>query len=368
MDLADSPLRNPQSWGALIAGWTVTLWAVLSTDIMVTADLLELRPPVVAVTFAFFVALTSACAAVLARIYLRLPGGWLEGRRALATVFACSGAASAVWTLLGGLVLVVVCRAPAREVWLSWAGVRAGVLGVAMFSAWSGAFLSFVFMDRVRRARERELRNEALTHEAQLRSLRAQVNPHFLFNAINSVVALVRIDPDRAERMLLDVGDLLRRSLALTQTGASTLGEELDFLRQYLRCEQERFPGTLSTHVEVPPELHHEPMPAMLLQPLVENAIKHGMIGLEPMRIDVTAKRRERALAIEVRNSGSLRAAFDSEPEDRAPGTGSGLRIVRERLRARYPRTGSFELIEESGWVVARLVLDPREELTVSAR
>ena len=138
-------------------------------------------------------------------------------------------------------------------------------------------------------------------------------------------------------------------------------------MRQYLRCETARFGGFLSFDVLVPNALVTMPIPSMLLQPLVENAVKHGMATkASSLRVAVSAARAGERLVLEVRNTGALtpnppRARASGDNVEPNAGLGAGLSIVRERVANRYPATGSFKLLAEDGWVVARIAYDPTE-------
>ena len=123
--------------------------------------------------------------------------------------------------------------------------------------------------------RESLLRNQ-LT-EAELRALRAQVNPHFLFNSLNTIADLIVTNPTNAERMTLRLASIFRHVLAQTDRQFMRLHEEFDFTRNYLQIEQERFGPRLTVSMSLDPSIAHENIPTLLLQPLVENALKHGL-------------------------------------------------------------------------------------------
>ena len=206
--------------------------------------------------------------------------------------------------------------------------------------------------------------------QAQLRALRAQTNPHFLLNSLSSVVTLIRVDPDRAEQMVHDLSGLFVRSLDASQKETTTIGEELAFVGLYLRCESVRFEERLEVEVDVPQSLRLRTIPSILLQRLVENAIKHGLPGTRRLQLVIRARESAVGIVFEVRNTGRL-----AEPKDTESSTlgrevarhveGAGLRIVRTRLAAMYPTSGVFELAEEAAWVVARLEYNPGEHHAV---
>jgi LytS/YehU family sensor histidine kinase len=139
-------------------------------------------------------------------------------------------------------------------------------------------------IDAVRTIQERYERNIReqemlkLAAEAELRALRAQINPHFLFNALTTIGYLIQTSPGRAFDVLMRLSGLLRMVLRSNE-GLSTIGEEIDLIESYLDIERARFEDRLRTHIDVPWELRSAQLPALLLQPLVENAVKHGIAG-----------------------------------------------------------------------------------------
>ena len=241
---------------------------------------------------------------------------------------------------------------------------RATLASAAVF----GLLVTGYFVGRARlaageaRLREEQLRRESAGRalaEAELKLLQAQIEPHFLFNTLSHVLQLVDGDPARAKRMLLNLTSYLRGSLRRTRAGATTLGEELDLVRAYLEIQAVRMGERLAWTVRCPEGLCHRPLPPLLLQPLVENALRHG---LEPKpgggRIAVTAEREGEALVLEVQDDG-----LGLDPH-RPPGV--GLTNVRERVRAISGGAGSVTLrpVEPNGLCV-RIAL-PWELLLVS--
>lgn len=191
-----------------------------------------------------------------------------------------------------------------------------------------------------RRNRERaDVRQTTMEKEltaAQLGLLQAQVEPHFLYNTLASAQELVRTDPIRADRMLGHLIDYLRRSLPRTDGSLSTLGQELERSTAWLEIMKLRMGERLTVHTEVADDIAALPMPSMMLQTLVENAIKHG---LEPKPggggVWIRARVEEGTLSITVADDGM---GFRTE----GAGTGIGLRNLRERLRLTYGATASF--------------------------
>ncbi|MDH5825045.1 histidine kinase [Luteimonas sp. RD2P54] len=189
--------------------------------------------------------------------------------------------------------------------------------------------------------------------EAKLSLLHAQVEPHFLYNTLASAQVLTRSDPARADQMLGHLIEYLRRSLPRTLQGQSTLGEELERANAWLEIMKFRMGARLATQIDVPEALLAVPFPAMMLQTLVENAIKHG---LEPKTgggtVWIRARESEDRVAVTVADDGR---GFSSE----GGGTGIGLRNVRERLRLTYGEAASLRIAANFPSGVAATVTVP---------
>ena len=207
-----------------------------------------------------------------------------------------------------------------------------------------GTALAYYFQSRAAVAEGRaQLREEMLQRaeyeqqltETELKLLQAQIEPHFLFNTLSNVVQLVDADPPGAKRMLVNLTSYLRASLGRTRAGATTIGEELNLVRAYLEIQGVRMGARLAYHIDCPAELRDLALPPLLLQPLVENAVRHG---LEPKRsggeVRVGAGREGDALVLQVRDTG-VGLSPDSP-------TGLGLANVRARVRAISQGRGSM--------------------------
>ncbi len=193
-----------------------------------------------------------------------------------------------------------------------------------------------ISQERERRAAELEAR---LT-SAKLQALRMQINPHFLFNTLNSIAALVYVNPRAADEMLGDLSELLRRSLDSMEEQEIPLAQELEFIGAYLSIEQKRFGERLRVEQRVPDELMKALVPALILQPLVENAIRHG---IEPQRdpglISIEAKQEDEHLHLIVRDNGGGLPGADSNSSG---GRGIGLANTKARLQGLYGQDQSF--------------------------
>lgn len=294
----------------------------------------------------------------LAVLYTRLPERHLRGVRGILAIGLVCPVVAAVWTL--GLMALepIVGREPwaPSNVSLALHLVVGLVRGTFLLGLWSALFLVNLLSRRVLAAREHSARAQALADRMQLAVLRSQINPHFLFNALNSVVALIGENPRAAQGMVRDVASLLRASLDADTRRETTVAQELGFVRLYLKCEQVRFEERLVVTWDVDPAADTASVPPMMLHPLVENAVKHGMAGAvdAPLQVRITVRRDADTLDFEVANTGTLAAPADAGLH---ASPGIGLRNVRGRLAHLFPGRHLFELVERDGWVVAHMRL-----------
>jgi len=206
------------------------------------------------------------------------------------------------------------------------------------FLAWSAFYLATQAQKEALGAQRRLADAESAAQAAQVRALRYQVNPHFLFNTLNSLSSLVMTGrTDRAETMLLALSTFFRSSLSLDPSADVTLAEEIDLQRLYLDIEMARFPDRLNVEIDVPQELEQARLPAMLLQPIIENAIKYGVsksrkavvIRIEARHLD------NQRMVLEISNK-LKHGGKDELPAATHEGTGLGLANVCQRLEARF--------------------------------
>jgi hypothetical protein len=190
---------------------------------------------------------------------------------------------------------------------------------------------------RLRGEMLRRLEDEQRLTEAELKLLQAQIEPHFLFNTLSNILQLVDADPPNAKRMLLNLTSYLRASLHRTRAGATTVGEELNLVRAYLEIQAVRMGTRLAYRIDCPVELRGLALPPLLLQPLVENAVRHG---LEPGpgggEVRVQVAREDHALVLRVQDTG---VGLDPERP-----SGVGLANVRARVRAVSGGRGSLAM------------------------
>ena len=215
---------------------------------------------------------------------------------------------------------------------------------------WLGIIFGLASFTRWRQEREQLLTLQKHLAESQLAQLKAQLQPHFLFNALNTISSLMQVDVERADRLLTRLADLLRSSLQASARDMTSLREELKLLELYAQIMQERFAGRVTLTWNVADDALEAQVPAMLLQPLLENAFKHGVErSREPVAIRIAAEKHGDELHVTIHNSESSLSP--------TPSSGIGLRNCRERLELIYGARASLELEQEGGGVVARLTL-----------
>jgi sensor histidine kinase YesM len=200
-------------------------------------------------------------------------------------------------------------------------------------------------------AEERALQTAMLARDAELRALRAQINPHFLYNSLNSISALTSIDPAKAREMCVLLADFLRMTLGLSANVSIALEGEIELLERYLAIEKIRFGARLAVETEIEPQARKCLLPPLLLQPLVENAVVHGIANRpEGGTVRLAARCNNGHLSIAIDNS------FDPEA-GAGKRAGVGLKNVRERLEARFGKEASAQTTREGGRFCVSLLM-----------
>lgn len=328
--------RTVRVWGAMWAGWTA-------------------------------LALLFASSTSLTYVSTGRPANWsLTGARALAEWW--------LWALLTPFVVWLAHRFPLHGTGCKKAlaihttagvavaiaktvadrAIYAWLTGFRMYLLASTLALQFVVYAAVvaaahgteyyRRSREREQLERRLA-ETRLQLLNMQLQPHFLFNTLNAIAELVHEDPDAADRMITSLSALLRRTLELGAAQEISLSTELELLETYLEIQRTRFGQRLDVRISIDDNVRELRVPILLLQPLVENAIKHGLAArVGQGRLTIEARSTETYLVIQVcdESDGPVQVATTA-------GAGIGLGNTRERLTAMYGPLASVEIVGESG-------------------
>lgn len=213
---------------------------------------------------------------------------------------------------------------------------------------WNGIYFTFHFFQK---SKIQELNNLSLVasrNEIELKNLRSQLNPHFLFNSLNSIRALIDLEPVKAKESVTTLSNLLRKSLILGKENLVRLEEELEMVSNYLELEKIRFEERLVVKWIVDDSLNEFLLPPFSLQMLVENAIKHGISNLmKGGMIIIETKQIENKIIISVSNSGQISQKID---------TGIGIENTKRRLALQFGDSAEFELLQKEELVVAQLI------------
>ena len=323
------PLRLPSFWRLQALGWgCFFLVNVVGSLPTLLADPSTIRDRARSPLLLFVVssALRPAC-----RKLLQATPSWLAFGLRAGALSLLAGAVT------GWLAVVVLTRTPD----LAWQTLMSAGLqfGFVLF-LWCSLYFGIKQWQQAAHERERLLRAESAARDARLSALRSQLNPHFLFNSLNAVSTLV-LDGKAAAagQMLAQIGELLRTSLDSGTSAEVPLAQEMALTEQYLAIEQTRLGERLRVELSFAPETLDALVPIMLLQPLVENAVRHGVVPqLAGGRVAIASARHGNRLHLEIRNSGPRLAPRSEE------GAGIGLRNTAERLSALYGTDHGFSL------------------------
>jgi sensor histidine kinase YesM len=262
--------------------------------------------------------------------------------RALVIVPFITLAAAVLLAYAAGMMIIPTIQAPIFVV------AEVTLLATTFFTAREVTRVNrYLYQQADERARAAE-RAESEVADARLAALQAQMNPHFLFNALNTVASLVRTDPHAAESTVEHLADVLRRTLDRSRRTTATVRDEVEYLRAYLSLEEQRWGDALRVEWRIAPETLGLSIPVMTLQPLVENALKHGLGGrLEGGRVRIESARGDGALRLTVADDG---VGVGADARD-----GLGLGNLRRRLGGLYGPSGTVDLRVEDGWTIARV-------------
>lgn len=328
-------------WPLQIGGWLVYLVMIYITFLTVAAPenyfrLFEIKGFRTIVGFLITV--------ILWRIYRRLTGQSLSYQ--IITALAASVLFGIVWA--------------AFEIYFFYLtdasyNLNAGIarsprtsLDYAMtLTAWSALYFGIKNWQKWQAEKENSLEAQALANRAQLEALRYQLDPHFLFNALNSIRASIDEDKNRAKQMVTEFSEFLRYSLVNSDNSMIPLRDEIEAIRNYLSIEQIRFEEKLKVNIETEKEAEDFVIPSFLIHPLIENAIKHGRAnGDGALILKIEAKTENGNLNVTVENSGRLEA-YDTN------GTHVGLKNIRERLKRVFAERSDFQISQQDGMVRA---------------
>lgn len=343
---ASTPTRERLFWTLQIGGW-IALMPIFAAAGLLAYDLYG------SIFNAVFRQLTGFCLTLgLVRIYRRWE--WAEfslrrhGAQIVALSFAATAADLVIMESLRGAVEVIAGLVPPSRI-----HIAAGIGRFCLYAAWSALYLSLRFFFELRDRDLRLAQAQIAARDAELQVLRAQLNPHFLFNALNSILAEADDNPARVKAITLNLSELLRFSLR-QQEHFGALGAEVAAVENYLKVERSRFEERLEWKIEISAEARDALVPNSLLLPLVENAIKYGLqTSPNPLQVNVSAAVRQGLLAATVENSGRW-----IEPDPTATrSTGIGLSNLRRRLSLLCGPEARVDISFPDGFVRVDLLL-----------
>lgn len=292
------------------------------------------------------------CFLTEAYLYPRFEG-FTRGRK-----LACQMSSSLLAHILGWL----------TPVWIVGMIIGFDLLEPAVL-IWLGIFIAFVLIIHLvhqsvsfyRELREKDVLEErlkTLATQAELKALRAQINPHFLFNSLNTIASLISTNPQKAEESIERLADIFRYALSASDKEFVTLRDELEFIDSYLEIQKARFGDRLVIAKSISPEILDIPIPSLILQPLVENSIKHGSAQTGEMRMEIVGYIDGDLVKVEIKDEGK------GAPEEVRAGiyttNGTGLRNVNERLQKIYGESYGLEIKENKPNGTLAIVTIPR--------
>lgn len=244
-----------------------------------------------------------------------------------------------------------------NHIFASWNWERVGkrflfsiFLDTPIFLVWMSVYVLWHYIDFANAEALKKLKLESLIKELELKTIKSQINPHFIFNALNSIRALVDEDPERARKAITELSNILRSSIQVDKVEITSLSKELAIVKDYLALEYIRFADRLKVEYEIEPSTVHFAIPPMMLQTLVENAIKHGL-SKQPgdCLIKIMAKVEANKMLIMVQNTGILQASEND---------GFGLQSTRDRLNILYRGEAEFDIYQcQPNLVTAKLTI-----------
>jgi len=348
-----TPDRKWMKWILILCGWTIValLFAAQQTVVeKVQGSRVHwvIEGSLILVDWYIWAALTPLVIALAKRFPLMGPrrAGHIGLHTIVSLMMAPLASVAQYFLSLGLLRFAFHITGPDVHRFLSSFGV--GVLfmsftGILTYWLVVGLYQSIHFYQAAMERQTRAAQLETQLSHAELENLKSQLHPHFLFNSLHTIGILMQEDVDAASRLLVCLGDLLRMALERRENEI-TLQSELEFVRKYLEIEQTRFHDRLKVHMDIPPDLLGVYVPSLALQPLVENAIKHGIsVDSAAGRLEITAKLHNGRVRLRVRDDGP----------GPAPGSrlrfGVGLTNVRSRLKQLYGDESSLELTGADG-------------------
>jgi len=208
-----------------------------------------------------------------------------------------------------------------------------------LFTLWLSFYYTYLFIEKSRKQEIKNLQFEASKNEIELKNLRAQINPHFLFNSLNSIKALIEIDKSEAKEAITKLSNLLRQSITLSKNKLITIKQELEVVETYIKLEKIRFEERIKAEFNIDSEALNCKIPPLMIQTLVENGIKHGISkSINGGIIKINISKKKSSVKILIENTGQLKA--QSKP------TGIGIENTKKRLRILFGKSAKFNIYQ----------------------
>lgn len=221
----------------------------------------------------------------------------------------------------------------------------------ANYILWTLIYWSFHFIENYRKEEIKNLKWQATINEMELNKIKSQLNPHFIFNSMNSIRAMIDENPGKAQNLITQFSNILRSSLYMERKPVISLADELSLVKDYLELEKARLEERLEFTIDVSDECLNFDIPPLLIQTLVENGIKHGISHLEKGgMLELKAEVQGDLLKVYILNTGSI-------SKEKNKKTGIGLKISQQRLKLLYGTKANLEIREENGTVIAELII-----------
>lgn len=336
-------VREAAFWVAHLAFWAVAFAASLAV--------IRVFQPAIAEPVPFMAARVGLCFAATAAMRWLSRRESLLARLGLSKIGVMAGGALVAAVLIT-LVLFWIDRATGREGAASsrLELVARLAINLTLVANWCALYFGYQLIQERNSTEFRALEAESLALRNELQHLQGQISPHFLFNALNTVIAS-RDDPEAIDTVTQALANYLRFLLRPAAT-LEPLSRELDALEEYLTVQAARFGDGLVTRIDCDREARSVPVPPVMVQPLVENAIKYGgQTAPRPVRVEVSARREEGGLVVEVANTGRW------VPAGSRQSTGTGLHSLERRLRLLIGPAATVTHREADGWVRVRIVV-----------
>jgi len=334
-------------WICQIAGWFSYGLTILFFASILDKELNPIFYPRLAINLSIGILLTHLLRETMHRFSLRPPMPSDQWWKLFLLLFIFSIINSFSTSYLADILKLYE---PGRNIPLSRRFLFSIIFDTPIFLVWMSVYVLWHYIEFTNTEEIKKVRLETMIKELELKTIKSQINPHFIFNALNSIRALVDEDPQRARQAITELSNILRSSIQVDKVEITSLEKELDIVKDYLALEYIRFADRLKVVYEVEPTTLSHQIPPMMLQTLVENAIKHGL-GKQPgdCTIKIISTLENNKLVLIVQNTGLLQQAQKD---------GFGLQSTRERLNILYRGQAIFEIFQcAPNQVTAKLVI-----------